>query len=86
MCLLKNILNETESEKNKCLVRIGSYRDDIDAKEKELKETHTVNDSVISRLSLELKATKMECEKLIRREREVYSFGYLFFIKEIFFY
>jgi len=71
LCLLKNILNETETEKNKCLVRIGDLRDEIDTKEKELKDTLTINESVISRLSVELKTSKQECEKLIQREREV---------------
>jgi hypothetical protein len=52
-------------------VRIGDLRDEIDTKEKELKEMLTINDSVISRLSVELKTSKQECEKLIQREREV---------------
>ena len=74
VCVLKNILNENEAEKNKMLVRIGTFRDEIDLKEKELKEMYTINENVISRLSAELKASKQECEKLTQREREVFSF------------
>ena len=52
-------------------MRIGDLRDEIDTKEKELKDMLTINESVISRLSVELKTSKQECEKLIQREREV---------------
>lgn len=80
VCLLKNILNEAETEKNKCLVRIGSLRDEIDTKEKELKDAHVINENVISRLTVELRTTKQECEKLIQREREVNLIKFKFFI------
>ena len=81
LCLLKNILNENEVEKNNLLVKIGGLRDEIDLKEKELKEMYTINESVISRLSVELKASKNECEKLIQREREVTSLFKVFNLK-----